>query len=239
MPRVHVLTHREQAEPERLAATVVLVVDIVFATSGIAIALERGAAEVIPTVDVETARRHAAALPSGETLLLGERDGAPIEGFLPPWPLALMSADLSGKHLVYSTTNGTVALRGAAAAGLTLAASLLNAQAVVQYARAHAAGRDIVVLCAGSGPSFSLEDFYGAGCLVAHLTRGGAAYAPSDAARASRLLYQGASARACLEDGYAGRVMRAQGLQADLEFCMRENALGTVPVFAGGCLVRG
>ncbi len=239
MSRVHVLTHRAQADPDRLADAVVLVVDLVFATSGIAVAIERGAAEVIPTVDLEAARDHARHLPRRDTLLLGERDGAPVEGFLAPWPLALMSADLRGKRLVYSTTNGTVALAAACGAGLTLAASMLNAQAVADYARTHAAGRDILVLCAGSGSSFSLEDFYGAGCLVAQLTRGDSPFAPSDAARAARLLYEGGPARACVEEGYAGRVMLAQGLGADLEFCRQESVFTAVPVYAGGRIVRG
>ncbi len=239
MPHVHVLTSKVQADPERLAQVVVIVIDVIFATTGIAIALDRGAAEVVPTPDPETARAHAQALSPGSFLLVGEQEGELIEGFAEPWPTSLLNADLAGKRIVYSTTNGTVALYRAARASLVLAAAPVNAQAVVAHVVEHHRGRDILLLCAGSGAAFSLEDFYGAGCVASLLAAGGGEFELSDAANAARLLYENAASEDCIVNTYAGRMMMGRGHGADLRFCGRQSILGVVPVFADGRITRG
>ena len=101
MPKVHVLTNKMHADPSRLADAVAVVVDIVFATTSIAIALERGAREVVPMIDAESARLLAGTLPSGSFVLAGERDGSPLPGFTEPWPRVLLRHELAGKRLVY------------------------------------------------------------------------------------------------------------------------------------------
>jgi len=238
VPRVHVLTNKMYADPARLSDVVAIVVDIIFATTGIAIALERGVTDIVPMLDPEAARMHASTLPPGSFVLAGEQDGAPIPGFTAPWPHLLLREDLSGKRLVYSTTNGTVALNAAARASLVLATSLVNAAAVVGYARARHEERDIILICAGSGTSFSLEDFYGAGYLAALFAESGTSFELSDAARAAQLLHNGAPARECVENTYAGRMMAAHGLSADLRFCCQKSIFQSVPVFANGRITR-
>lgn len=238
MSRLHVLTNKSQAESQRLAGAVAVVVDVVFATTGIAIALEHGAADVVPTTDPAAARAHARALPPGSFMLAGEQHGMPIPGFVEPWPSELLRADLAGKRLVYSSTNGTVALNLAAHASLVLAAAPVNAHAVADYVHAHHDGRDVVVICAGSGAAFSLEDFYGAGCLASHILARGAGFQLSDAANAARLLYGGASVSDCIEETYAGRLMIEQGRVEDVRFCGRQSIFRAVPVFADGRITR-
>jgi 2-phosphosulfolactate phosphatase len=238
MPRLHVLTNKNQADPERLGEAIAIVVDVIFATTGIALALERGAADVVPTADPESARAQARTLAPHSFVLAGEQDGKAIPGFIEPWPSELMHADLAGKRIVYSTTNGTVALNLAARASLVLAAAPVNAKAVADYVYAQHRGRDVVLICAGSGPAFSLEDFYGAGCIASHLAAHGADFKLSDAANAARLLHDGAPANDCVADTYAGRMMAALGLGEDLQLCSQQSIFGAVPVFAGGRITR-
>jgi 2-phosphosulfolactate phosphatase len=238
MPSIHVITNKMHADPRRLTNAVAIVVDIVFATTGIAIALEHGASEVVPTLDPESARAYASTLLPDSFLLAGEQDGFPIPGFIEPWPHLLMRQELSGKQLVYSTTNGTVALKMVASASLVLATALVNGKAVVEYACQNHAGRDIVLICAGSGPSFSLEDFYGAGYLVSLLVESGIDFHLTDAARAARLLHDRAGVGECLEDTYAGRMMAAHGLSADLAFCGQKSIFSAVPVFHNDRITR-
>lgn len=238
MPRLHVLTNKMYTDPARLVGGIAIVVDILFATTGIAIALERGAREVIPTADPESARNCAERLVPGSVLLAGEQDGLPIPGFTPPWPHRLLREELSDKRVVYSTTNGTVALHLAEGADLVVAAAIINAEAVARYIRANHFGRDIVLICAGSGHSFSLEDFYGAGCLVSLLVRGGIECRVSDAARAAQLLHESAKSADCVENSYAGRMMAAHGLADDLRFCQQKSTFETVPVFQHGRIIR-
>lgn len=238
MPHVHVLTSKTQADPERLARVVAIVVDVIFATTGIAIALDRGAADIVPASDPDAARCHAQRLAPGSFLLVGEQEGELIEGFAEPWPTALLQADLAGKRIVYSTTNGTVALNRVACADLVLAAAPVNAGAVAKHVVEHHRGRNIVLLCAGSGSAFSLEDFYGAGCIASLLAAAGTAFELSDAANAARLLYENVASADCIDATYAGRMMLGQGRGADLRLCRRQSILDVVPVCVDGRITR-
>jgi 2-phosphosulfolactate phosphatase len=51
MPKIHVLLKKEELDAQRLEDKVVVVLDILFATSSIVTALAHGATEVIPAID--------------------------------------------------------------------------------------------------------------------------------------------------------------------------------------------
>ena len=111
----------------------VIVLDVLFATTSIAAALAHGATEVIPTLDGDAARAVAAARPPGSFVLAGEYGAETLPGFAHPTPLALLDLPLAGRALVYSTTNGTVAVHKAAGASRVYAAALGNGAAVVEH----------------------------------------------------------------------------------------------------------
>lgn len=238
MPRVHVLTTKGCAQPERLRGVIAVVVDAIFATTAIAVMMEREVRQIVPTLDSHSARNAAMELPPDEVLLVGEKDGEQIPGFLDPWPMNLLKADIRGKTVIYSTTNGTIALNGAAGASIVLAASPVNARAVAEYIHRNHEGRNIVVICAGAGTAFSLEDFYGAGCLVSHLASFGNSFALSDAANAARLLHDNAPAHECVYETYAGRMMIARGRSDDLRLVTMEDAFSVTPIFERGRIVN-
>ncbi len=239
MPKVHVLTHRMHADPNRLTTAVAVVVDIVFATTSIAVALERGACDVVPMIDAESARLFAGTLPPGSFVLAGEQGGSPLPGFTEPWPRVLLRRELSGKRLVYSTTNGTAALGMVASSSLVLAAALVNASAVARYVCAKHDDRDIVLICAGTGSAFSLEDFYGAGYFVSLLAESGIDFRLTDAARAAQLVHDRGGVIDCIQETYAGRKVAALGLSADLTLCGEKSIFSAVPVFRDGRITRG
>jgi 2-phosphosulfolactate phosphatase len=234
MPRVHVLTNKDCARPERLRSAIAVVVDAIFATTGIAVMIGRGAAQIVPLADAGAALSAASGYRSDEVVFVGEKEGESIPGFLEPWPIDLLARDLRGKTVLYSTTNGTIALQRAATASLVLAASPVNAHAVADHIRRHHENRNIVLICAGSGGAFSLEDFYGAGCVASHLASFEESFALSDAANAARLLHDNTPARECIFETYAGRMMSAQGRNDDLNLVTGENVFDVVPVYANG-----
>lgn len=144
--------------------------DILFATTTIVTALAAGATAVIPAEDQHEARRIAAALPAGSYHIAGEEHLAAIPGFASPLPLELTrTPGFTGKPLIYSTTNGTVALRHAQLADAVYAAALCNAQATLDHVVAHHPGKPLVIICAGWPARSTFEDFHAAGCLVALL----------------------------------------------------------------------
>jgi 2-phosphosulfolactate phosphatase len=236
MARLHVLTRKEELDGERLAGKVVLVVDVLFATSSIAAALGSGAVDAVPTLDGASARAEAARRPPGSYVLAGELDAITLPGFSHPTPLALLAEPLAGRTLILSTTNGSVALHRSAAAARVYAAALVNGQAVVDHVLRSSAGETVLVVCAGSAGGFNLEDFYGAGHLVSLLCRDGERHDLTDAALAARALHERSDAYECLASGRIGRMMRERGLEAELAFAAEKGKFDVVPVLREGVL---
>ena len=112
-PSLHVLVRREDIDASRLDGRVVVVIDVLFATSTIVHALASGASRVYPAFDADDARRAAAARPGA--LVAGEYLAQTLPEHAPATPLALATCLRDGSELVYFTTNGTAPSRRARA----------------------------------------------------------------------------------------------------------------------------
>lgn len=235
-PKIHVLLKKEELDAERLPGKIVVVLDVLFATSSIVTALAHGATEVVPTLDGAAALAEARRRPPGTYVLAGELNAVTLEGFRHPTPLSLLGEDLAGRALVYSTTNGTVAIHKAAEADHVYAGALLNGEAVADHVERVAGDETVLLVCAGSADNFNLEDFYGAGYLVSLLARRGRTRELTDAAIAARMLYEGSDAHACLSGGRLGRMMLARGLEREVAFAAQESRFRVVPELRGGVL---
>ena len=235
--KIQVLTKKEELDTVRVPGKVIVVLDVLFATTTMVAALAHGAREVIPVADEDAARAQGNAQPAGAYVLSGELHAQTLPGFVQPTPLALLGHGVSGKTLIYSTTNGTVAVTQSAAAAHLYCGALLNARTLAEHIVARHPRDTVLLLCAGSGNNFNLEDFYAAGYLVeiiAGLLGSGADL--SDAAKAARALYHQAKAPDVLHDCRVGRMMAARGLQHEVEFACRFDAFPVVPAFARGRL---
>lgn len=238
MAKIHVLAKKEELDRHRLPGKVVVVVDLLFATTSMVAVLAHGASEVVPAADGAGARAEAERRPAGSYLLSGERDAVTLPGFYPPTPLALLDRGVSGRALIYATTNGTVALRQASGASRVYAAALLNAAAVVDHLVRTAGDDTVLIACAGSADAFNLEDFYGAGRLVSLLAgRGEGAHELSDAALAARLLHDRSDPLDCLSSSRVGRMMRALGLEREVAFAAQRDLYRVVPELREGRLL--
>lgn len=239
MQKIHVLLTKEELDHQRLEGRVVIVLDVLFATTSALTALQAGASAVIPALDAEHARSIAASLAPARAVLSGELDAETLPGFVHPTPLALLRQDLQDRILIYSTTNGTVALHKAQqAASQVYAASLRNAQATIQHVLREHAHSTVLVVCAGSSAQFNLEDFYGAGLLVQGLQQAPGARSYSDAALAAALLTQGSDALRCLRASRVGRLMTSRGLDAEVDYAAQLHADSGVARLQNGRLVR-
>ena len=236
MAKIHVLLKKEELDRERLAEKTVIVLDVLFATSTIVAVLEHGASEVIPTVNGAAAQRVAATHASGTYVMAGELDAETLPGFAQPTPLALMREDIRGRTVIYSTTNGTVALHKAAAAAHVYAAALLNARAVVAHVNSTHPDETVLIVCSGSADNFNLEDFYAAGHLVSLFERHHPGHEFSDAAIAARLLASRHEALDCLRTARVGRMMTGRGLTDEVAYAARSDIIDVVPKFENGRL---
>lgn len=221
--------------PDEIAERTAVVIDVLRATSTITAALANGAKAVIPVLTPEEAFERVAQLPAGAVLLGGERRSVRIEGFnLGNSPLEYTRARVSGKTIIFTTTNGTRAIRRAAGANSLLIASFLNISAVA--ARVFELGKDVVILCAGTHDRFSLEDTACAGALVGALSGPDIDLDLCDLARVARLLYETYQGRLAelLHHSAHGQNLVKLGLSDDLIFCAQADSLPIVPEFRDG-----
>ena len=216
--RVHVA----YTPAEEGAAQVGIVVDVVRATSSIAQALAAGYERVLCCREIDEAKALRAEL-GDEAVVGGERNGVVVEGFDVGASPREFAEGPKAQTLILSTTNGTAAILTAASrCESVILGSLLNLDAVVAAARS--LGDDVVVYCAGFKGTFALDDAYCAGRIVAALggERTDAAVAAETVARSFATPLEGLNAR----------TYGPPGLEADVEYCARENLLEMVPRFA-------
>ena len=206
---------------DEASAPVGIVVDVLRATSTIAQALASGYERVLCCAEIEKARALRESLP--DSLVGGERDARRIEGFdVGASPREFLEA--KAETLILSTTNGTQAILATAArCDEVLLGSLLNLGAVAAAARER--GEDVVLVCAGFKGGFALDDAYCAGRIAALLDGD-----RTDAAIASELL---ARSFPNAHEALLARTYGPPGLEEDIAFCARENALAVVPRLAG------
>ncbi len=217
-----------------------VVFDVLRATSTMVTALSNGAGRIFPvsTVEEALALRHT-KLP--DALLGGERGGKRIDGFdLGNSPREYTPEIVAGRDIITTTTNGTVALRACDGAQTVLAGAFLNLRVLADYLRADAAKAERVILvCAGTGERFALEDGLAAGALLALLKsrthsgqRQGEGMAMDDASVAMLALYKRWERRplAAMQASENGRRLAEIGLDGDLEWCARESPIDWIAV---------
>ncbi len=149
-----------------------IIIDLLRASTTITHALAAGASAVAPCESIEKARDLAATLPPNTYLLGGERQGLRIAGFdLGNSPTEYTPAKVKNKTIVFTTTNGTIALHRAESAHRILIGSFANLSAVTKSAAdSHL---PIHLICAGIHGQPCREDTLCAEAIAAALTNQG------------------------------------------------------------------
>lgn len=147
----------------------VIILDVLRATTTMTIALAKGAKEIIPAENIATAVRVAKG--SKNNLLCGERNGKVVDGFnLGNSPLEYSEEVVKDKSLIFSTTNGTLALIKSKFAKTCLLCSFINISAIVDYV--NSIDEDFTIICSGKLNDFCLEDAVCAGMILSKLSAG-------------------------------------------------------------------
>ena len=132
-----------------LDSAVAVVIDVLRASTTVVHALASGAQAVIPCETIDEAREQSTRRSSGTVLLGGERGGERIDGFdLGNSPLEFTPEAVAGKTIVFTTTNGTKALKQCASADRVLIGTFVNRAALLRVLQAD--GRPIHLVCAGT-----------------------------------------------------------------------------------------
>jgi 2-phosphosulfolactate phosphatase len=218
-PALYAGSHRAEA--------VVVVVDVFRATTTIAAAFANGARSIRPVATVAEAEAYKA----GGWLVGAERNvrRCPFADFGNS-PFDYTADKVAGKDIVFTTTNGTKAIRCAAAAYRVITGAFVNLQAVADYCLREE--RDVVVLCSGWENRVNIEDTLFGGALVDAMQAHG--YQPAgDAALIALSLWKAGrdDLRKYIEQSEHVARMKANGLEKDIACCLTLNRSTLVPVF--------
>lgn len=212
----------------------VVIVDILRATSCMTTAFAHGVKEIIPVATLEECRnlkqKHG-------FLAAAEREGRQAEGFdFGNSPLAYTNGILEGKTLVMTTTNGTKAISMSRNAREVLIGSFLNKNTLVQYL--HQGRSDVLVVCAGWKGKVNLEDTLFAGALAEALAEN--FLLADDSGIAAKELYKAAKGnlKEFLRDSSHFKRLKNLGIDADIDFCLKEDVYEVLPILKEGRLVR-
>ncbi len=223
-----------------------VVIDTLRFTTTASQALALGARSVYVSSCVEQAIQLANELPA-RPLLCGERFCHPIEGFdLGNSPLELKREVVSGRDLVFTTTNGTLAAQAVRHVPSVLLAALVNRRAVCQHLKAIESG-DVLLVCAGTDGQLTWEDVLTAGAIIDDLGQSENFQYGHDTARLAHAAWQAAmthdprsqnidaEARSIrleleLSNSIGGRNLLESGFQRDVHFAAQIDSLTAVPL---------
>lgn len=218
---------------------IVVVIDVLRASTTIITALKNGAKEVIPVEDMSTAGRIAQNLDSSRYLLCGEKDGIKIDGYhLGNSPFEYEEEVIKGKTLILTTTNGTKAITRAQFAKKIIIAGFINVEAVIEDLKKQ--NGDIAIVCAGWKSRVSLEDQLCAGYIIRRLMNDVLPDDAKDGARIAFIIsekYENQINEIVHKSNHAMRLIEL-GYESDIAFCAQLNTTTLIPVLKEGTLIN-
>ncbi len=216
---------------------IVVVIDILRATSTIATALHNGAKEIIPVDSVEKCIRLGKNM---ACITAGERDGKVAEGLqYGNSSFEYPREFIQGKILVLTTTNGTKLLHMALAKGATeiVTGSFLNFSAVCDHLLS--TKKNIILACAGWKDKVNIEDSLFAGAVIAKV--GQHFEVDCDASNIAASLYDQAKNDLFefMKKSNASHYHRLMnfGLERDIRHCMTKDIANVLPYYINERLV--
>jgi 2-phosphosulfolactate phosphatase len=209
---------------------VVVLADILRATTTICTAFANGVASIIPVGDLEKARKYKEA----GYLVAAEQDGKKLDfADFGNSAFSFTKERISGKTLVYCTTNGTKAIEIARPAREIVIGSFINLHALTEWLRNRKA--NVVILCSGWKNKFCLEDTLFAGALTSSLLEGNDFTSICDSAMASIDLWNLAKKdiTGYIEKAAHRHRLKKLGLDDVIGYSFTRDLTDVVPVFDG------
>jgi 2-phosphosulfolactate phosphatase len=227
---LHFVPH--QTDEMLLRDKTIVVIDVLRASTTIAVALHHGAKEIIPATTVESAVKISGNLFGDVTLLGGERNGKIVEGFhLGNSPFDYSEERVRGKSIIFSSTNGSQAMAKSRYAREMVVCGFVNMSAVVDFLKEPE--RDFTIVCAGNNGLFSLEDAVCAGMVINRLSGGKPATLDlSDGALAAATLFKsyGRSIVKMIKSSEHGIFLQQIGFGDDLPVCAGVDTIPVLPL---------
>lgn len=213
----------------------VVVLDVLRATSAICTAMEYGVGQIIPVATLEEAR----SFKEQGHIVAAERGGQIVEGFdMGNSPYSYMDPNLKGKTVVLTTTNGTKAINMAKDKSTVVVGALNNLDALCAWLIEQE--RDVLVLGSGWKDKFNLEDTICGGAIADLCLDSGKFYADEDSTVAAKFLSRSSRDNmfSFLKASSHRRRLRKLNLNEDVKYCLTPNNCTAIPILKNGSLVR-
>lgn len=217
--------------------SIVVIIDVLRATSAICVAFHHGAEKMIPVATVAEAEEY-----KKQGFLAGaERDAIKIEGFdFGNSPYDYLGDHVSGKTIALTTTNGTQAIEAARNAYKVVIGSFLNIDVLCDWLVKQ--NRNVLLLCSGWKNKFNLEDSLYAGAVTQEISKraNGREIKLGDACLALQYLYEMAKEDPMKFLNHASHKERLVklNLKKDIRYCLIPNTAPVIPVLEGKYLVK-
>lgn len=214
---------------------IVVLVDILRATTSICYAFMNGVASIVPVASLEEARRKK----EEGFLVASEQDGKKLDfADFGNSAFSFTRERVAGQTVVYCTTNGTRALEVARSRAPVAIGSFNNISALKDWLTSQE--RNVVILCSGWKNKFCLEDTLFAGALSEELLKVPGFYTFCDAAKAAMDLYRVADRDMA---GYIRKAMHYQrlkllGLDDVIPYSFQWDMTTVVPVLKGSEIIN-
>ena len=206
---------------------VVVVIDVLRATSAICTAFHYGVDKIIPVSTLDQAIEykdkgfHVAA----------ERKGKIVSGFeFGNSPLSYTNDKLKDQTLVLTTTNGTKAINMTKDIEQLLIGSFLNLDAICNYLIE--LNKSVLILGSGWENKFCLEDSICAGAISEQLLKTNKFESNSDSTIAAKYLFLSAKSNyfGYLKASSHRKRLKKLNLNEDIKYCLTPNQTDVIPV---------
>jgi 2-phosphosulfolactate phosphatase len=222
-----------------VSSSIVVIIDVLRATSTIATALFNGAKQVIPVDSVAECIRIGKQI---DGITAGERDGKVAEGLIHGnSPFEYPASFIKGKTLVLTTTNGTKLLHmalGKNAKGI-ITGSFPNISAVCSYLIEQK--QPVILGCAAWKDRVNIEDTLFAGAVISRIKNH--FNINCDSSQMAETMYHQAKPDlfGFMKNNNASHYHRLTnyGLEKDIRYCLADDGANVLCIYENDKLVAG
>lgn len=220
-----------------VSSSIVVIIDVLRATSTIATALYNGANSIIPVDSIAECIKLGKQM---DAITAGERDGRIAEGLrYGNTPLQYSRAFIENKTLVLTTTNGTKLLHMAMAAGAQgiITGSFGNLTAICNYLVSQK--KNVILACAAWKDKINIEDTLFAGAVASLIKK--YFYIDCDASKIAEELYLQAQDDpfTFMKKNHASHFERlmSYNLEEDIKYCLVKDNANILVRYINGRLI--
>ena len=235
---IDIIISADYINEDSIKDKVVVVIDMLRATSVITTAFINGCKEVIPYLTVEEAVKKSKEFKTGDCILGGERKAVKIEGFdLSNSPLEYTEEVVKDKTVIITTTNGTRTLTECTEAKRIFVGAMINGKSVAE--KLVELGDDVCIVNAGTNGEFSMDDFICSGYIINEILKLTNKVNLTDIAKTANYIYESnPSIESFIHSARHYGVMKDLDLMEDIHYAMQKDITKIVPEYKNGRILK-